>query len=86
MHFCIARTLLAITTHVFPGFSTPGRVVDGVYWLIDCGAGTMLLALVGILSIGGIMERIQVSGGVRAGWSNTSWGMLPLQQFCDSFY
>ena len=27
---------------------------------MDCGAGTLLLLVVGILSIGGIVERIQV--------------------------
>ena len=60
VHFCVARGLLSISTHVFPGFSTGGNAVDAAYWVLDCLSGTVLLALVALLSIGGIMERIQV--------------------------
>ena len=59
-NFCFVRCLLAVATYTFPGLSVGGRVVDSAYWVVDWGAGTLLLALVALLSLGGIVERIQV--------------------------
>jgi hypothetical protein len=59
MHLSILLALHAAATQLFSGLSLGGSLVDSGFWVLDCVSGTLLLALIALLSIGGLLEKLQ---------------------------
>ena len=47
--------------HVAPRSHSARRLVDGGYWLMDCGLGWLLLGLLGAFSLAGVVGRVQTT-------------------------